>query len=176
MAAAALGHALASGGHSVIYGGAAKGLMGELADSAMRAGGRVVGVIPRFLVDAEVAHRSLSELVVVESLHERKQRMAEGSDGFIALPGGFGTFEELCETITWAQLGLHRKPIVLVNVNGFFDRFAILVDDLVSHGFLRAEQRRMFAVAADAAEAVALLSTFTPPPAIAKWLPAPGRA
>ncbi len=168
--AAALGEELARGGHVVVYGGAARGLMGELADAALRAGGRVVGVIPRFLVDAEVAHGGLSELVVVESLHERKRAMAEQADGFIALPGGFGTFEELFETITWAQLGLHRKAIVVLDVDGFFGGFVALADQLVARKFVRPEQRHLFGVASTAAEAVALLHDFTPPPPIAKWL------
>ena len=119
--AAALGRELAARSIEVVTGGGKVGLMGVVADAALAAGGRVIGIIPRFLEQREVAHRGLSELHVVETLHERKALMHELSDAFVALPGGFGTLDELAESVTWAQLGLHAKPIGLVNVAGYFD-------------------------------------------------------
>lgn len=172
-AAAALGDALARGGHVLVYGGAGRGLMGVLADAALAAGGRVIGVIPRFLADAEIAHRGLSELHVVDSLHERKLAMATRADGFVALPGGMGTFEELCETITWAQLGLHAKPIVVLDTLGFFAPFLALFEGLIARGFVRPEQRALVGSAPDAAGVLAALRDFTPLPPVAKWVPRP---
>ena len=127
-AAAELGRALAARSIEVVTGGGKVGLMGVVADATLAAGGRVIGIIPRFLEEREVAHRGLTELHVVESLHERKALMHELSDGFIALPGGFGTLDELMESITWAQLGLHAKPIGIVNVAGYFDELLSFVE------------------------------------------------
>ena len=126
--------------------------MGVVADAALAAGGRVTGVIPRFLEEREVAHRGLSELHVVETLHERKALMHELSDAFVALPGGFGTLDELSESVTWAQLGLHAKPIGLVNVAGYFDGLVAFVAAAAGQGFVSAAHREILTVRADASE------------------------
>jgi uncharacterized protein (TIGR00730 family) len=136
-----LGRTLADRGLTLVYGGGNVGLMGVVADAALGAGGRVVGVIPQALVDWEVAHDGLTELIVVQSMHERKARMAEASDAFIALPGGYGTFEEFCEVLTWSQLGLHRKPCGVLNVEGYYDPLLALFERAVQDRFLAAEQR-----------------------------------
>jgi uncharacterized protein (TIGR00730 family) len=124
-------------GADIEYGGGCVGLMGVLADAALRAGGHVIGVIPGALVARELAHRALPDLRIVQSMHERKATMAELSDAFVAAPGGFGTFEELCEAVTWTQLGLHRKRCGLLNVAGFYDPLLQLFDRAVSDGFIR---------------------------------------
>lgn len=130
-------------GWTLVYGGGNIGLMGELADAALDAGGKVLGVIPQHLFDKEVGHLGLSNLVIVNSMHERKARMADESDAFVALPGGFGTFEEFCEILTWSQLGLHEKPCGLLNVNGFYDPLLALFDHAAQSKFLRSEHRRL---------------------------------
>lgn len=135
--AKALGAYLAGQGLTMVYGGASVGLMGAAATACLTAGGRVVGVLPDFLKKKELAHTGLTELHVVPSMHERKARMAELSDGFIALPGGMGTLEEFCEIVTWAQLGLHAKPCGLLNVAGFYDPFLALVAGMVANRFVR---------------------------------------
>jgi len=142
-AAAALAGHLAAQRISIVYGGSNVGLMRVVADTALAAGGEVVGVIPRSLVAREVAHEGLSELRVVESMHERKALMAELSDAFIALPGGFGTLEEFCEILTWTQLGLQRKAAGLLNVEGYYDPLLKLFDDAVSEQFVKPAHRRM---------------------------------
>ena len=146
-AAAELGTFLAKSRIGVVYGGAAIGLMGTVANAARAAGGEVIGVIPRALVDLEVAHVGLADLRIVASMHERKALMAELSDGFIALPGGIGTLEELFEIWTWGQLGSHRKPCGLLNVAGFFDHLLGFLDFVVHEGFLRPVHRSMLIVA-----------------------------
>ena len=140
-AACELGRLLAVRGVTLIYGGASVGLMGALADAALAAGGSVVGVMPKALVDREVSHSNLTQLHVVGSMHERKARMADLAEAFIALPGGFGTIEELFEILTWAQLGLHQKPIGLLNVEGYFDPLLSFVDRAVEERFLHAAHR-----------------------------------
>ena len=145
-AAKQLGTAIARRGLELVYGAGHIGLMGILADAALDAGGRVVGVIPRSLVDRELAHASLSELLVVETMHERKALMAERSQAFIALPGGYGTLDELFEILTWAQLGLHSHPVGLVNVAGYFDPLLAWIDGAVEGGLLREKHRRMLLV------------------------------
>jgi uncharacterized protein (TIGR00730 family) len=142
-AAAALGRTLANQGIRLVYGGGAVGLMGVVADAALAAGGEVIGIIPRSLKEAEVGHAGLSRLEVVEGMHARKARMAELSDAFVALPGGLGTLEELFEVWTWGQLGYHRKPLGLLDVNGFYDKLAHFLDHLVDEGFVRAAHRQM---------------------------------
>ena len=149
---AALGRELAGRSIEVVTGGGKVGLMGVVADAALAAGGRVTGVIPRFLEEREIAHRGLSELHVVETLHERKALMHELSDGFIALPGGFGTLDELSESVTWAQLGLHAKPIGLVNVAGYFDGLVAFVAAAAGQGFVAAAHREILTVRTDASE------------------------
>jgi len=138
-----LGHLLATQGRQLIYGGGRLGLMGAVADAAMAAGGEVIGVIPRSLVDKEVAHRGLTTLRIVTSMHERKATMAELADGFITLPGGIGTLEEFFEVWTWGQLGLHHKPFGVMNVEGFFDPLLSFLDQLTERRFLRREHRDM---------------------------------
>src|SRR5271154_5558209 len=144
-----LGAALAARGLELVYGAGDVGLMGVLADAALAAGGRVVGVIPQALVQREVAHHGLSELHVVRTMHERKALMADRADAFLALPGGFGTADELFEILTWAQLGLHSKPVGLLNVAGFFDPLLAWIDRCVSDGFLRPENRDLLLISAD---------------------------
>ncbi len=134
-AAVALGAELAGRGVGLIYGGGRCGLMGTVADAALAGGGEVVGVIPRLLMDSENAHQGLSQLEVVETLHARKARMTELSDAFVALPGGFGTFEELLEAIAWRQVGIHQKPIGLLDAEGFFGPFVALADQVIREGF-----------------------------------------
>lgn len=148
-AARDLGRALAGRGVRVVYGGASVGLMGAVADAALAAGGEVVGVIPRHLADREVAHHGLTELHVVASMHERKALMAELSDGFVALPGGMGTLEELAEILTWAQLGLHVKPVGVLDVDGFWQPLVAWLDHAEGQGFLRPEHRALLTARAD---------------------------
>jgi hypothetical protein len=138
--ARAFGAALAAAGIGVVYGGGRVGLMGALADAALAAGAEVIGVIPRFLEDREIAHSGV-ELRVVESMHERKQLMAELSDAFVALPGGFGTFEEFFEIVTWVQLGLMRARCILVNLDGYYDPLLALIDGAVAKGFISSTNR-----------------------------------
>ncbi|MHC1789073.1 LOG family protein [Solidesulfovibrio sp.] len=140
-AANALGRLLAAEGLTLVYGGACVGLMGAVADATLAAGGRAVGVLPDFLRRKELAHPRLTELHVVSSMHERKARMAELSDGFIALPGGMGTLEEFCEIITWAQLGLHEKPCGLLNVQEYYAPLLQFVDRMAGEGFLKEKQK-----------------------------------
>jgi len=168
-AASDLGRVLAARGISLVYGGAHLGLMGAVADAVLASGGRVTGVIPESLVAKEVAHRGLSELRVVSSMHERKALMSDLSDAFIALPGGWGTWEEFFEMLTWAQLGVHRKPCGLLNVLGYFDPLLSFVDHSIREGFVRREYRSMICV--DTAPG-ALLDQFAvyAPPAVTKWI------
>jgi len=142
-AAASLARHLAARGIGIVYGGGNVGLMGTLADAALAAGGEVIGVIPRFLGSLELAHAGLAELRVVDSMHERKALMAELADAFIALPGGFGTFEEFCEVITWTQLGLHRKPCGILNVEGYYDPLLALFDHATAERFVRPPHRAL---------------------------------
>jgi uncharacterized protein (TIGR00730 family) len=146
---AAFGRLLAARGVELVYGGARVGLMGALADAVLGAGGRVVGVIPSSLVSREVAHRGLSELHVVESMHERKALMASLADAFVALPGGIGTLEELFEVWTWNQLGLHTKPCALLDILGFYSGLASFLDHVVDQGFLKPAQRAALLQASD---------------------------
>jgi uncharacterized protein (TIGR00730 family) len=125
----------------LIYGGGSVGVMGVLADEVLKIGGKVTGVIPQFLMDKEVGHRSVTEMVITTNMHERKQRMADLSDGFIVLPGGFGTLEEFFEVLTWLQLGLHYKPIGVLNVGGYYDHLFAQLDVMVQHRFLKQNNR-----------------------------------
>lgn len=150
---AALAHAVGAGlaerGIGIVYGGGHRGLMGAIADAALAAGGEVVGVIPRGLIERELAHRGLTELRTVETLHERKAVMAELSDGFLALPGGLGTLEELAEVLSWAQLGLHRKPVGLLDPSGYWADLLAQLERAVVEGFLSPEDRGLLIVAGD---------------------------
>jgi uncharacterized protein (TIGR00730 family) len=145
-AARDLGRLMAERGHGLVYGGGKVGLMGCLADAALAGGGRVVGVIPEALAAKEVAHTGLTRLHVVPTMHARKALMAELAQAFVALPGGFGTLEELFEVVTWAQLGIHRKPIALLNVDGYFDSLVALVGRAVGEGFVPEANRRLVGV------------------------------
>ena len=145
----ALARTLVANGLRVVYGGAAVGLMGALADATLEAGGEVVGVMPQQLVDREIAHRGLTELNVVATMHERKALMAQLSDAFVALPGGIGTLEELIEVFTWSQLGLHAKPLGVLNTAGYYDKLGAFLDHGVEQGFQPAAQRAKLVMAAD---------------------------
>jgi uncharacterized protein (TIGR00730 family) len=158
-AARALGETLARRGFALVYGGASVGLMGEVADAALESRGEVIGIIPGALEAKELAHRGLTRLEVVTSMHERKARMAELASAFVALPGGMGTLDELCEILTWGQLGLHEKPCGLLDVDGYWRPFVGFLDHAVREGFLRAEHRRKVRVADEPAALLdALLS------------------
>lgn len=154
--AEALGEAIAAAGMTLVYGGASRGLMGAVADAALRRGGQVIGVLPDVLVGREIAHPSLTTLELVPTMHERKARMNVLSDAFIALPGGHGTLDELMEAITWAQIGLHAKPCILVNTLGYWDGLLAFLDSAVAAGFVRAQDRARLLVASDAEQALAL--------------------
>ena len=144
-----MGQALLRRGIGLVYGGGCVGLMGTLADTVMRGGGQVIGVIPKALVHRELAHGDISELIVVGSMHERKAKMAELADAFIAMPGGYGTFEEFCEIITLAQLGMHQKPCGILNVDGYYDPLLALFDRAVAEGFLHPRNRQLVMQEAD---------------------------
>jgi uncharacterized protein (TIGR00730 family) len=150
--AAELGAALANAGRELVYGGGRTGLMGAVADGAIAAGGHVIGIIPQHLDEREVAHNGISDLRVVGSMHERKALMAELSDAFIALPGGVGTLDELFDMLSWRQLGLHAKPIGLLNHHGFFDTLLAQLDHMVAQGFVANEHRHLLISARDLAE------------------------
>ncbi len=163
--ARAVGTGLAERGIGVVYGGGRVGLMGALAEGVLAAGGEIVGVIPRGMVDRELAHPGLTELRVVESLHERKAVMAELADAFVALPGGLGTLEELAEVLSWAQLGLHAKPIGLLEVNGYWRDLVGWIDGAVTSGFVAARHRDLLAVETDLPALFARFDAWTAPPA-----------
>ena len=169
-----LGRLLAARGIELVYGAGNIGLMGAVADACLAAGGKVIGVIPEALMGKEVAgravdHRALTRIEVVDSMHTRKARMAELSEGFIALPGGFGTFEEFCEILTWGQLGFHAKQMGLLNVNGFYDPLLSLFDHAVSEGFLRAQNRAMALADTDIERLLGTMSSYQAEP-VSKWL------
>ena len=168
-AARDFGRALVERGGELVYGGGNVGLMGVLADAVLARGGKVIGVIPEALVAKEVAHRGLSELRVVASMHERKAVMAELADAFVALPGGLGTLEELFEVLTWGQLGLHAKPCGLLNVCGYFDGLLAFLDRAVDERFVRSEHRALLITASSPEELFARLDAQRPQP-VAKWL------
>jgi uncharacterized protein (TIGR00730 family) len=169
MAAAAFGDYLVRSGRRIVYGGGRTGLMGALAEGALAAGGEVIGVMPKHLVDREVAHTGLTELRIVHSMHERKTLLSDLADGFVAMPGGIGTLEELFEVWTWGQLGLHRKPYGLLNLLGYFDPMLAFLDHAVSEGFLGVANRRMLAVDADHAALLARMEAMEPP-AVRTWI------
>jgi uncharacterized protein (TIGR00730 family) len=168
-AATALGTELAKQGLGVVYGAAQIGVMGALADAALAGGGEVIGVIPRLLLEKEVAHTGLTDLRIVETMHERKALMESLADGVIALPGGFGTLEELFEILTWAQLGIHTKPVALLNVAGYWDQLLALIDHMVAERFLHSEQRDAMLIGDSPAELLARMAEYRPP-VLDKWL------
>jgi uncharacterized protein (TIGR00730 family) len=167
-AAVKLGQLLAEKKLNLVYGGGNIGLMGQIAHSAMKAGGKAIGVIPRFLVEKELVHTNLTKVHVVDSMHERKAMMAELADAFIAMPGGFGTLEETVEVLTWAQLGLHRKPIGLLNIDGYYDYLNDFFEHMVSEGFLMREYKEMLLIGNDPAAMLDSLTTFESP-IVDKW-------
>jgi uncharacterized protein (TIGR00730 family) len=164
-----LGRTLAARGLGLVYGGGRVGLMGAVADGALAAGGEVIGVIPQALIDREIGHRGLTELRVVGSMHERKALMTELADGFIALPGGIGTLEELFEVWTWAQLGLHSKPCGLLDSDGFFGPLVGFLDHLVVTGFVQPQYRAMLHTAVSPEELLAAFATYQAP-RVARWV------
>lgn len=168
-AARTTGRALAQRGIALVYGGGNVGMMGRIADAVLDAGGEVIGVIPHHLADKELAHERATQMIRVNSMHERKQTMADLSDGFITLPGGIGTLEEMFETMTWLQLGLHRKPIGLLNVDGFFDSMLGFLDHMVAERFLKPEHRDLLMVDDDIERLIGRLASFEAPDA-QKWL------
>ncbi len=166
----ALGTELARRRIGLVYGGGSGGLMGAVAQAADRAGGRVLGVIPAALAPKELSGESVGDLHVVDTMHERKAIMAEESDAFIAMPGGFGTLDELFEVITWVQLGIQTKSIGLLNVNGYFDPIVTWIDQAVEHGFVRPRHRDLIVVASDPAELLDQLIAHEPPAGLTRWM------
>ena len=161
-AAAALGSEIARRSLRLVYGGGNVGLMGVVADAALAAGGKVIGVIPQALESRELAHQGLTELIVVETMHDRKAQMADLADGFIALPGGYGTFEEFCEVLTWTQLGIQAKPCGLLNVNGYYDPLLALFDRATEERFLKPKNRALVLTDTTAAGLLAQLAALVP--------------
>ncbi len=168
-AAEALGAVLAERGIGLVYGGGNVGLMGVIADAVMAGGGNVIGVIPQSLADREIAHTGVTELRVVDSMHARKAMMAELADAFIAMPGGVGTFEEFFEVVTWTQLGLHRKPCGLLNVNGFYAPLVVFIDQAVTEGFIKPVHRAAIVVDSDPGRLLDTLGTIKLPD-VPKWI------
>lgn len=168
-AARQLGAVLAGRGAGLVYGGGRVGLMGVVADAVLAAGGPVTGVIPRFLFTKEIDHKGVTDLRVVGTMHERKALMADLADGFVALPGGFGTLDEFCEIITWAQLGLHRKPCGLLNVAGYYDSFLAFLDRAAADGFIQPAFRALVLADDDAERLLDRMAQYQPPQA-PRWL------
>lgn len=162
-AAKAFGRALVQNGLSLVYGGGRVGLMGTIADEVLALGGRAVGVIPQLLMNKEVGHTGLTELHVVADMHERKKMMADLSDAFVSMPGGVGTFEELFEVYTWAQLGYHQKPVALLNVEGYYDPLLAMLRHTVDEGFMRAPFIDMLKAEADPVQLIKVLRSYVPP-------------
>ena len=167
-----MGRGLAQRGLGLVYGGGRVGLMGAVADGVLAGSGKVTGVIPQSLVDRELAHVGLSELHVVTSMHERKAMMAELADAFIAMPGGFGTLDELFEIITWAQLGFHHKPIALLNIGGYFDPLLTFIEHMATEGFIKPEHRNAVLVRNEVDDLLDTLLTYQVPQ-LEKWLKKP---
>jgi uncharacterized protein (TIGR00730 family) len=164
-----LGQTLAKQNIQLIYGGANVGLMGAVADGALSSGGKVIGVLPHFLQSKEIAHQQLTELVLVETMHERKTKMNDLCDGVIVLPGGYGTLEEFFEMITWAQLGLHKKPIAVLNIDGFYDDLIKLVQTMVDKGFLMQVNRDMLLISYNIDELLGMMRNYEAP-TVGKWI------
>jgi uncharacterized protein (TIGR00730 family) len=164
-----LGETFATENIELIYGGANVGLMGAVADGVLNNGGKAIGVLPNFLRSKEIAHLGLTELILVESMHERKTKMNDLCDGVIALPGGFGTLEELFEMLTWAQLGLHKKPIAILNINGFYDSLIELTKTMVEKGLLKEANQKMLLVSDTIPDLLHQMRNYTPP-TVGKWI------
>ena len=169
-AARATGAALARRGIRIVYGGGSTGLMGALAYAALDQGGEVVGVSPAFFQGPLLIQDRLTRLEIVETMHQRKARMAELAEGFIALPGGFGTLEELFEMLTWAQIGLHQKPIGLLNTAGYYDPLLAMIEHAQTHGFIYAEHRQLFAFGEQPGELLEAMSNHKPPEGLERWV------
>src|SRR5579864_403214 len=167
--AAQLGQALANSKTALVFGGGRVGLMGILADSVLAAGGQAIGVMPRALVEKEIAHPSLTKLHVVDSMHQRKALMADLADAFLLLPGGFGSWEEFCEIVTWLQLGIHRKPCAILNVAGYYDGLLSLADHALAEGFLRPAHHKMVIVEKQPQALLSRLATAAIPSEV-KWV------
>jgi len=167
--AQALGRALVERGLGLVYGGSRVGIMGVVADAVLQAGGRAIGVLPEALMQKELAHKGLTELHVVASMHERKTMMAAKADAFVAMPGGIGTLEEIFEVWTWAQLGFHNKPCGLLNVAGFYDKLAGFLDHAADSGFMQPQHRQMLAVESDANRLLDRFATYEAP-TVSKWI------
>ena len=164
-----LGETFAKENIELVYGGANVGLMGAIADGVLNNGGKAIGVLPNFLRSKEIAHLGLTELILVESMHERKTKMNDLCDGVIALPGGFGTLEELFEMLTWAQLGLHKKPIALLNIDGFYDSLIQLTETMVEKGLLKEANQKMLLVSDNIPDLLHQMRNYTPP-TVGKWI------
>lgn len=164
-----LGQTLAKHNIELVYGGANVGLMGAVADGVLNEGGKVIGVLPDFLRSKEIAHLGLTELILVESMHERKTKMNDLCDGVIALPGGFGTLEELFEMVTWAQLGLHKKPIAVLNIDGFYDSLIELTNTMVEKGFLKNVNQEMLLVSDNIDDLLDKMKNYVAP-TVGKWI------
>ncbi|MDB5034926.1 MAG: Rossman fold protein family [Chlorobi bacterium] len=167
--ARSMARAIVGRGMGIVYGGGNVGMMGAAADAALDAGGEVIGVIPESLLALEVGHAGLTELRVVATMHERKRMMADLSGAFIAMPGGFGTMEELFEVLTWAQLGIHGKPCALLNIAGYYDRLIALCDSFVEEGFSKPEHRALLMTETDPETLLDRIAAYTPPP-LARWI------
>lgn len=164
-----LGQVLAERKIELVYGGAQVGLMGAVANGALSKGGRVIGVLPHFLSAREIAHPQLSEMILVESMHERKKIMSDLAEGIIAMPGGLGTLEELFEMLTWAQLGLHSKPVALFNIKGFWDPLATLIQSMVDKGFVKQANQEMILMDDNIEDMLVKMESYVPP-AVPKWI------
>ena len=164
-----MGEALAQRGITLVYGGGNVGLMGALADACLGARGRVVGVIPRALAEKEIAHRNISEMHVVGSMHERKALMADLADAFLTLPGGFGTWDEFCEALTWSQLGLQKKACAFLNIEGYYDALLAMAERAAEDGFIRAEHRELLLVVTEPERIIDRLQTYEVP-YVPKWV------
>jgi hypothetical protein len=169
-AARSLGQAIADRGMRLVYGGGSTGLMGALAEGALERGGEVIGVIPEIFNTPSLAHAGLSQLIVVPDMHTRKARMIEMAQGFIALPGGYGTLEELFEVLTWAQVGIHRQPIGLLDVDGFFQPLLQLIRQLEEHGFIYTEHRSLLCLSAEPESLLEKMAAYRPPPNLNRWV------
>ncbi|TCC89977.1 LOG family protein [Pedobacter hiemivivus] len=164
-----LGKTLAGRNIGLVYGGANIGLMGAVANGAIENKGEVIGILPRFLQNKEIAHKGLTELIIVETMHERKTKMNDLSDGVITLPGGFGTLEEFFEMLTWAQLGLHKKPIGILNINGFYDELLALVETMVKKGFLKVVNQNMLLTSDNINDLLDKMASYEAP-TVNKWI------
>lgn len=169
VAAKSLGNLIATNGKQLVYGGGNVGLMGIIADEVLAKGGKVTGIIPHFLFDWEVGHEGLTELIKVDSMHERKLMMSQKADAFIAMPGGFGTLEELGEILTWVQLSIIQKPVGILNVNGFYDALLAQLDHMVAEGFLKQENRNMLMSSDSPTELLTMLENYKATPT-KKWI------